>query len=162
MPTSWLSPRPTVRHSFSRCLWMEIRYRWWRQQPLPLQPAKLISEQVSQIKYCRRKFQFFSCTRFTFLNLGAVRWDTAAYSLWIMRSIEQSIGSRLSATCNFKVSEYRGFAFDRIEDSHLATTSCRWSLVGRGTMMTRVKLGYVYNASQFNSGHRGNDVAGRM
>jgi hypothetical protein len=93
MPTSWLSPRPTVRHSFSCCLWMEIRYRWWRQQPLPLQPAKLISEEESQIKQCRTKFQFFFCSRFTFLNLGAVRWDTAAYSLWIMRLIEKTIRS---------------------------------------------------------------------
>jgi hypothetical protein len=28
----------------------------WRQQPLPLQPAKLLSEEVSQIKYYRRNF----------------------------------------------------------------------------------------------------------
>ena len=69
MPTRWLSPRPTVRHSFSRCLWMEIRYRWWRQQPLPLQPAKLISEEESQIKYCRTEISIFRLQSFYFSEL---------------------------------------------------------------------------------------------
>jgi hypothetical protein len=30
------------------------------------------------------KINFFTCTRWTFLTFGAVRWDTAAYNLWIM------------------------------------------------------------------------------
>lgn len=90
-PTSWLSPRPTDRHYFSRCHWMEIKTGGWRQQPLPLQPAKLLSEGESRIKYYRTKFKLFCSHRLTFLNLGAVRWDTAIYSLWIMWSVAQAI-----------------------------------------------------------------------
>jgi len=106
MPTSWLSLLPTDRHSFSRCQWV-IKSRLRRQQPLPLQPAKLLSEEVSQIKYYRRNFKFFSCSPFTFLTLGAVRWDTAAYSLWIMRAIDEVIAIWCVAPRICEEAEYR-------------------------------------------------------
>lgn len=112
-PTSWLSPRTTDRHYFlaAACRWR--MNQWLRQQPLPLQPAKLLSEEVSQIKYDRRNFKFFSCSPFTFLTLGAVRRDTAAYNLLIMQTIDEAIAIDVSAPRVLKKRSTRVSYYDR-------------------------------------------------